>query len=108
MTPEQPATIPTFSNHLPVKIRFGDGISLELAEAIGSQPARRALVVIDAELEDRNPGVAAAVASLPQAGIDIDRFVKAPGEPTIDIIDAAAAAVQEHAPEAIIAIGGGS
>jgi alcohol dehydrogenase len=105
---DEPISIPTFSSHLPVAIRFGDGVSGELADAVRHQNAHRALVVIDAELEDRNPGVAAAVATLSGAGIEVDRFVKQPGEPTIDIIDAAAGALERHRPEAVVAIGGGS
>jgi choline dehydrogenase len=103
-----PARIPSFSNHLPVRIRFGEGVSTGLGEAVSAQGARRALVVIDAELEDRNPDVAAAVSSLAKAGIAVERFVKPAGEPTIEIVDAAAAALEEHAPEAVVAIGGGS
>jgi choline dehydrogenase len=101
-------SIPTFSNHLPVRIRFGDDVSGELAASLHNQNASRALVVIDAELEERNPGVAAAVVGLGDAGIAADRFVKEPGEPTIDIIDAATAALNRHRPDAIVAVGGGS
>lgn len=105
---DKPTRIPTFSNHLPVRIRFGEGVSGELADSLANQNASRVLVVIDAELEERNAGVAGVVQSLTEAGIEIDRFIKDPGEPTIDIIDAAAAALNQHAPEAIVAIGGGS
>jgi choline dehydrogenase len=104
----QPETIAAFSNHLPVRIRFGEGVSAELAEVVGAQQARRALVIIDAELEERNAGVASAITGLAEAGIAVERFVKAPGEPTIDVVDAARAAVAQHAPEAIVAVGGGS
>ncbi len=104
----EPTSIPIFSNHLPVRIRFGDGVSGELADSLRNQNATTALVVIDAELEERNAGVAAAIASLTDAGIRVDRFVKDLGEPTIDIIDAAATALNNHAPEAVVAIGGGS
>jgi choline dehydrogenase len=105
---KEPTSIPSFSNHLPVKIRFGDGVSGELADALKNQNAHRALVVIDAELEERNPGVAAAVQSVTEAGIGVERFVKEPGEPTMDVIDAAAAAFKDHRPDAVVAIGGGS
>jgi alcohol dehydrogenase len=103
-----PANIPAFSNHLPVRIRFGEGVSKELAGAVQSHGARRVLVVIDAELEERNPGVAAALATLTEASVDATRFVKPAGEPTIEIVDAASAALAQHEPEAVIAIGGGS
>jgi alcohol dehydrogenase len=104
----EPTGIPTFSNHLPVRIRFGDGVSGELAGSLENQNVTRALIVIDADLEERNAGVARAVQSLTEAGIDMSRFVKDPGEPTIDIIDAAVAALTNHEPEAVVAIGGGS
>ncbi len=97
-----------FSNHLPVRIRFGDGVSGELAEVAAGHGARRVLVMIDAGLEERNESVAAGMAALAGSGIEVERFVKAPGEPTIDVVDAAAAALADVQPHAVIAVGGGS
>jgi alcohol dehydrogenase len=101
-------SIPPFSNHLPVRIRFGEGVSGELADAIRALGARRALVMLDADLEDLNPGVAAALDALTDNGIEVSRFLKPAGEPTIDIVDSAIEALAEHAPEAVVGIGGGS
>ncbi len=107
MTPG-PTIIPAFSNHLPVRIRFGEGASRELGASVVASGARRALVVIDAELEERNPPVAAAIRTLTEAGIEMSRLVKPLGEPTIDIVEAAMTALAQQTPEAVIAIGGGS
>lgn len=104
----EPAGVPPFRNHLPVRIRFGDGVACELAEVVESHAARRALVMVDADLEERSNGVAESIDALRRAGIEVERYVKAPGEPTIDVVDAAAAAVTAAGPQAIVAIGGGS
>ena len=103
-----PLGVPPFSNHLPVRIRFGEGVAGELRAVVAADGARRALVMVDAGLEERNAGVASAIAALGAHGVALERFVKAPGEPTIDVIDAAASAVADAAPDAIIAVGGGS
>ena len=102
------SAIPPFSNHLPVRIRFGDGVAGELGSVVAGHGARSAMVMVDAELEHRNPGVAASVGALAAAGVDATRFVKAEGEPTIDVVNAAAQALVEAQPEAVVAIGGGS
>ena len=102
------SVIPPFSNHLPVRIRFGDGVAGELGSVVAAHGARSALVMVDAELEQRNPGVAAAVSALAAAQLGVTRFVKAEGEPTIDVVDAAARALLDNDPEAVVAIGGGS
>jgi choline dehydrogenase len=97
-----------FSNHLPVRIRFGDGVVGELPGIVASHGARSVLVLVDAGLEERNAAVADGIAALTGAGIEVERFVKAPGEPTIDVVDAAAAAVRDVQPHAVLAVGGGS
>lgn len=103
-----PVAISSFSNHLPVRIRFGAGVSNELTSAIGLLGARRVLVMIDAELEARSPGVVAAIGGLVDAGLEVERFAKPAGEPTIEMVDDARAALAANAPEAVVAIGGGS
>ena len=57
-------TIAAFSNHLPVRIRFGEGVAGELAAIVAAERASSVLVVIDAGLEEGSPGVAAALAAL--------------------------------------------
>jgi choline dehydrogenase len=107
-SPEMPTSIVPFGNHLPVRVRFGEGVSGELGDVVSSLRARTALVLVDAGLEQQNPGVAAAIAGLARAGVSAERLVKATGEPTIDVVDAATAALDAHAPEALVAVGGGS
>ena len=102
------AVIPPFSNHLPVRIRFGDGVAQELGAVVVGHRAATAIVMIDSELEERNRHVAASVRTLAQAGVEVARFVKPEGEPTVDLVDAAAGAVLEAQPQAVVAIGGGS
>lgn len=102
------APIPPFSNHLPVRIRFGDGVADELGSVVAGHRARSAVVMVDAELEQRNPGVASSIGALAATRVDVRRFIKAEGEPTIDVVDAAARTLLESRPEAVVAIGGGS
>lgn len=100
--------VPPFSNHLPVRIRFGDGVAGELGAVAGARGARNALVMVDADLEQNNPGVAGAIAALDEPGIEVTRFVKPPGEPTAELVDTATQAVLQAKPEAVVAVGGGS
>lgn len=101
-------SIPPFTNHLPVRIRFGDGVARQLGEVAASEGATAALVVIDAGLEEQSPAVAAAVASLTDAGITVVRHLKEAGEPTHGAVDAAALEVRAAQAGVIVALGGGS
>ena len=65
-----------FTNHLPVQVRFGDGVAHELAPTLSGREVRRVLVVLDAGLEAGNPRVAASVQSLAGADIAVERYVK--------------------------------
>lgn len=102
------ATVPPFTNHLPVRIRFGDGVAGALAEVLSEHAPRTALVVIDAGLEECNDAVAAALRGAERAGVDVKRYIKPAGEPTTEMVDAAAAALADSGAGAIVAIGGGS
>jgi alcohol dehydrogenase len=104
----EPVGVPAFSNHLPVRIRFGDRTASQLGSVAAGYGARRAVVMADAGLEDGNAGVASAIETLQDAGVEVERFVKPPGEPTIELADAAALAVAEAGPQALVAVGGGS
>jgi choline dehydrogenase len=106
--PKGTAAISAFANHLPVRIRFGDGRVAELPEVLASEGARRVLVLVDAGLENRSPAVAEAVAAVEAANGKLSRFVKGPGEPTVEIVDAATEAMRATSPDAIVAVGGGS
>ncbi|HEY2260744.1 MAG TPA: iron-containing alcohol dehydrogenase, partial [Solirubrobacteraceae bacterium] len=85
----EPVGVPAFSNHLPVRIRFGDRTASQLGSVAAGYGARRAVVMADAGLEDGNAGVASAIETLQDAGVEVERFVKPPGEPTIELADAA-------------------
>jgi len=82
---------------LPVRVRFGNGAVGELPEVIGG---RRALVVSEQPVL-AIPAVAAVVAGLPV-------HERPPGEPTFDMVIAAAERVADERPDVIVAIGGGS
>jgi choline dehydrogenase len=97
-------TVAPFRNHLPVKIRFGEGVANDLAGVLAEERATRPLIVIDAGLEGLVAEVAAAIAPLSQA----ERFEKAPGEPTVTLVEDAAARLSESGCDAVVAIGGGS
>jgi choline dehydrogenase len=96
--------IPPFRNHLPVRIRFGDGVSAELAAVLSDEGSTRPFVVMDRELDRLIPGVAAALAGLQEA----ERFEKDAGEPTVGLVEQAAAALADTGCDAVVAIGGGS
>ncbi|MDQ6816059.1 MAG: iron-containing alcohol dehydrogenase [Actinomycetota bacterium] len=102
------AGVPPFSNHLPVNIRFGQGVAVELGGVVRSRGADQVLLIADAGLEEANAAVGECVAALLDAGVRVARFAKPPGEPTIDVVDRAAAAMADAEPQAVIAIGGGS
>ncbi len=71
--------IAAFRNHLPVKIRFGDGVCGDLPEVLAEEGAARPFVIMDRGLDGFVPGVAAALAALPGAVM----FEKDAGEPTV-------------------------
>jgi alcohol dehydrogenase len=103
-----PTVIAPFSNHLPVRIQFGDGVAARLAEIVAGEDAERVVVVIDAGLEEGNAAVARAIAGLHAVAGSLVREVKAPGEPTDTVVDRTAATISGVRAQAIVAIGGGS
>jgi alcohol dehydrogenase class IV len=105
---QMPAGVPAFANHLPVRIRFGDGVAGELADVLRNHGARCVLVIIDADLEAASAAIAASLAGVEAAGIAAVRYLKPPGEPTTDMVDAAAATLAGAGADAVVAIGGGS
>ena len=95
--------IAPFGNHLPVRIRFGEGAVASLPETLATEAASRPFVIVDEAVQSLPP-VAAALDGVAEAG----RFVKAPAEPTIADVEAAAAQLVESSADAVVAIGGGS
>jgi choline dehydrogenase len=101
--------IPHFSNHLPVKVRFGDGVAGSLPAALAEVSADRVFLMVDEGIEVHNPAVAALLDDLASHGeISVTRFDKPAGEPTIQMVDDAIAALAGSGAGAVVAIGGGS
>jgi len=89
------STLFPFANHLPVKVRFGEGISLTLPEVLAEIGATRVLVMVDEGIESFNPAAAALLKVLSAAeGMTIARFDKPAAEPTIEMVDAATASLR--------------
>ena len=106
---EDSATISAFNNHLPVKIRFGEGKASTLPAVLGEIDATQVFLMVDEGIEIHNPAVAALLAELKMnSAITFLRFDKPAGEPTIAMIDAAVEALKAANAQAIVAIGGGS
>jgi len=103
------STLFPFANHLPVKVRFGEGISLTLPEVLAEIGATRVLVMVDEGIESFNPAAAALLEALSAAeGLTIARFDKPAAEPTIEMVDAATASLRASGATAVVALGGGS
>ena len=101
--------IPPFGNHLPVKIRFGEGVAATLPAVLREAGASRVLVMTDAGIEGFNPEAKALLETLrAEAGLSVAMHTKPAGEPTIENVDDAIAAVRAADAEAVVALGGGS
>jgi alcohol dehydrogenase len=96
--------IEPFRNHLPVKIRFGEGVSAQLGAVLAEEGSTRPFLVMDEGLEGFVPGVATAIAPI---GSSV-RFEKAAGEPTVALVEQAAAELSASGCDAVVALGGGS
>ncbi|MDX6598254.1 MAG: choline dehydrogenase [Gaiellales bacterium] len=96
-----------FHSQLPVKLSFGDGVIAELSDVLASLGASRAFVVIEEPVVG-NAGVEAALAACTDAGIQLERYLKGSGEPTIDAANTVARAIVEDNCDAVVGIGGGS
>ncbi|EHN12755.1 Alcohol dehydrogenase [Patulibacter medicamentivorans] len=103
-----PQIIPPFGNHLPVRIRFGDGVANELPEIVREIGAGSALIVVDDGLEQVNPAVRDALDALAATGIEVFRSPKGAGEPRGADVDRAAAGLRASGAGVVVAIGGGS
>lgn len=100
--------IPPFSNHLPVRIRFGDGVARELGSIVLAEGVTTAMVIIDAGLEEQSPAVAAVMQSIEAAGVELVRHIKEAGEPTHNAVDVAAEVLRAADAGVLVALGGGS
>lgn len=98
--------IPSFGNYLPVRVEFGEGAALRLPELLRSLDATRVVVLLDESIDRFNPVVADVLRVL--ENLRVTRLDKPAGEPTIAMIDCAAAAMRAASAEAVVALGGGS
>jgi choline dehydrogenase len=99
--------IAAFANHLPVRIRFGEGAVGALPDVLQGEGARRLFAVLDEVVAGLDP-VAAALAAFEAGGGEVVRWLKPAGEPTVDEVDRAGAALRDSGADAVVAIGGGS
>lgn len=103
------SALPTFSNHLPVKIRYGEGVAATLPAVLAEIGATQVFLMVDEGIERFNPAAAALLARLDaEPGLVVTRFDKPAAEPTIDMVDNATAALCASGAEVVVALGGGS
>jgi alcohol dehydrogenase len=95
-------SISSFANHLPVRIRFGEGVLVNLPDVLAAEGSTRPFVVVD-EFVQSLPQVASVLTA-----IGGERHPKSAGEPTVDDVEDAAARLAESRADAVVAIGGGS
>lgn len=101
--------IPAFTNYLPVKIRFGEGVSETLPEVLSELNANSVFLMLDEGIELHNPAVASLLSDVAKrSAVKITRFSKPAAEPTIDMVDAATRALCDSNASVLVAIGGGS
>jgi alcohol dehydrogenase len=102
-------TIPAFANHLPVKVRFGEGVSGTLPDVLGELGATRVFLMVDEGIEQHNPAVADLLGTLTsRTELTVTRFDKPAAEPTIEMVDDATRALVTSGATALVAVGGGS
>lgn len=93
--------IAPFAVHLPVEVRFGEGVVGALPEVLSELGARRPLALVERPVAGL-PEVEAALATCAAV------VVKEPGEPEPAMVDAVAARLRELGGDAVVAVGGGS
>jgi len=101
--------IDAFNNHLPVKIRFGEGKALTLPDVVIEAGASTVFLMVDEGIGKFNTAAQACIDNLvANTGITVTTFEKPAGEPTIEMVDDATRALVESGAQAVIALGGGS
>ena len=55
------SAIESFNNHLPVKVRFGEGISTALPVVVDELGASKVFLMVDAGIEKFNPAAKALI-----------------------------------------------
>ncbi|MDP1851481.1 MAG: iron-containing alcohol dehydrogenase [Candidatus Planktophila sp.] len=101
--------ITAFNNHLPVKVRFGEGVAETLPAVVAELGASRVFLMVDKDIEKFNPAAAKLIDQMKTAsGITVTLFEKPAGEPTIQMVDDAIAALKAAGSDVVVALGGGS
>jgi alcohol dehydrogenase len=101
--------IAAFNNHLPVKVRFGEGIANSLPAVISELGAQKVFLMVDAGIEKFNPSAKSVIDQLLTVGdLTVTIFEKPAGEPTIQMVDDATTALKESGAQSVVALGGGS
>jgi alcohol dehydrogenase len=101
--------IDAFNNHLPVKVKFGEGISTALPVVIDELGASKVFLMVDAGIEKFNPAAKALIDRLVSIShLTVTIFEKPAGEPTVEMVDDATAAFKSSNSEVVVALGGGS
>ena len=104
-----PDVITPFNNHLPVRIKFGEGIAATLPDVLAELGSSRVFLMLDEGIEQFNPAVAALLAQLADVdGLEVTIFAKPAGEPTIHMANDAIATRAVSQADAVVAVGGGS
>ena len=101
--------ITAFNNHLPVKVRFGEGVAETLPAVVSELGASKVFLMVDKDIEKFNPAAAKLIDQMnAAAGITVTLFEKPAGEPTIQMVDDAIAALKTAGSDVVVALGGGS
>jgi alcohol dehydrogenase len=96
-----------FNNHLPVKVRFGEGIAETLPEVIKEVESKKPFLMVDEGIEKFNPAAAALIEKVKSTS-SVTIFEKPAGEPTIQMVEDAISALKAAGCDSVIALGGGS
>jgi len=98
-----------FNNHLPVKVRFGEGIANTLPDVLTELGVQKVFLMVDAGIEKFNPAAKSLIDHLVTvSGLTVTVFEKPAGEPTIEMVDDATSALKASGAQTLIALGGGS
>ncbi|CAB4807339.1 unannotated protein [freshwater metagenome] len=101
--------ISAFNNHLPVKVRFGEGVAETLPAVIAELGTSKVFLMVDKDIEKFNPAAAKLIDQMTAApGITVTLFEKPAGEPTIQMVNDAIAALKTAGSDVVVALGGGS
>ena len=101
--------ITAFNNHLPVKVRFGEGVAQTLPAVVAELGTSKVFLMVDKDIEKFNPAAKQLIDLMNSAaGISVTLFEKPAGEPTIQMVDDAIAALKAAGSDVVVALGGGS